>query len=240
MDALARAGVRVLVRGADRLHVVADVDDAWAWDLWDERLADGVRHAEHGLPDGGRAFVKLYPRRPAHGVLRRLRGGRAEREGRGCLAFARAGLPVVSPILWGERRVRHLLEAGLVATRRVQRPTLADAFLESFDAGLLAGGVVLLARVHAAGLVHGDARLRNLLATEPEPTCCDLAQWRTAGPRAVARDLRAYLASASVLAGRDAPLDAWLDRYEARRALPGTRARLRRAIATAAARMRRA
>lgn len=240
MDALSRAPVRVLVRGADRLHVLADVGDAWAWDLWDERLAAGARHAECALPDGGCAFVKVYARRAGHGLVRRLRPGRAEREARGCLAFARARLPVVELLLWGERRARHLLDAGLVATRRVPRPTLADAFLESFDDEILAGGIALLARVHAAGLVHGDARLRNLLATEPAPTICDLAQWADAGRHAAARDLCTYLASASVLVGRPAPLDAWLGHYEEALALPASRSRLGPAIAAMADRMRRA
>lgn len=222
-----------------RLLVQPRVPVGWIERLCDELPARRARWLERALPDGDVAVVKVYRRRRAHGIVRRLRAGRAAREAAGYRAFAERGLATVDLLGWGERRRRGLLELGFVVTRRLPARTLADRYLDDFDPAPLRAAIDELARIHASGLAHGDARLRNYLDTRPTPVAFDLALWRRATPASVARDLTSLLASATVLAGDGRLAAALLDRFASRRGLPRPRARLLRRVERAALDMRR-
>ena len=213
MDTAARPAPQQLTDltvDGDRLRVDAELPVAWIEGLWREIGAAprgrsvSVRPCPRGSQQTGEAMVKVYHRRPAHGLLRRLRPGRALREGRGYEEFARLGLPIPRLLAYGEHRPRGLHAWGLVVTARVPAPTVAEACAEGLDLDLLRGVLALIASLHNAGLAHGDAVTRNVLATHPVPTLFDLASWRRADRRTRDVDLERLLGSSMRLgADRD-------------------------------------
>ncbi len=187
----------------------------WAWmDAWAHRTHDG--HLERPLPPElgrGDCVLKLYPKRSRHNTVRRLRKGRALHEGEGYRAFQAAGLPTPMLILYGEYRRLGLHQLGLIGTRKIEAPTVTEHWREHGDATVFDGAAAALARVHAAGLTHGDALARNFLATEDETTVFDLASWgRFDGPNQI-EDLTRLLGSVVFLTGNTERLPGLLEIY---------------------------
>ena len=212
-----------------RLFAQRGLPASWVSRLWDEVASGDFRHVERAAPEhagGGVVVVKAYRRRAVHGFVRRLRAGRAAREAAGYRAFAERGLVSVDLLAWGERRRRALLELGFVVTRRLEVGTLADRYLHDFDVAPIAAAFAQLMRIHAAGVTHGDARMRNYLDTRPEPIAFDLASWRVASADAITRDLATFLGSALLLTGDESLVERLLDQHEAERGLPRPRAHL--------------
>ncbi len=146
----------------------------------------GRTYFRHPLADGAsdvpsdcmsEAFVKVYARRRAHNLLRRLRRGRAEKEAAGFKAFQSAGVPSVELMAWGEERRRGLWERGLVVTRFVNAPNLFSVLARSGDHDILRDGASFLAGLHKKGLAHGDAGLTNFLAGPSGLLALDLSEW---------------------------------------------------------------
>ena len=122
------------------------------------------------LPDdSGEVYLKryLYPRfywRHA------LRASRAKREWRSLQQLAHLGLPVPTPVAWGEERRWRRLLRGFVATVGVPGGrSLEQVLSEDRAAGTLAEARLarrlgrLVARMHAADFAHGDLFLRNIV-----------------------------------------------------------------------------
>jgi len=178
-------------RGAFTLAVGDTVDEGWI-----DRVLGAVRdHVGRGgrtyfrhplagfesdTPQDcpGEAFVKVYSRRRAHNLLRRLRRGRAEKEAAGFRAFQSAGVPSVELMAWGEERRRGLWERGLVVTRFINTPNLFSVLMRSRDHGILRDGAIFLANLHRKGLAHGDAGLTNFLPGPSGLLALDLSEWR--------------------------------------------------------------
>jgi hypothetical protein len=211
--------------GGGRIHVAPEVDAEWAREVWDAHVRSGrERLVIVDLPgerrDGssapaptGTAFVKVYRPRAKHGLLRRLRPGRAAREGRGYEAFARAGLPAVRLLFWGEERRWALLRVGAVATLQVAAEPVSVAYGSAPREDLLQRTAAALGAIHRAGLAHGDPRTRNFLATMPVPLAIDLPSWSTLSRRSQTQDLVRFLGSALVLSGGIEGADKLLEVY---------------------------
>jgi Kae1-associated kinase Bud32 len=115
----------------------------------------------------GRAALakRRLPKAYRHPLLdARLRDERTRDEGRLLLACRRAGVPV--PLLYEASRSAATLVLEPVAGRTLQDQLDADA-PDARLARLAALGAIV-ARLHAAGLVHGDLTLRNLLVPDPK------------------------------------------------------------------------
>lgn len=143
---------------------------------------------------GRRASVKVYNRRAGHGLLRRMRPGRSILEAAGYFAFAQAGLPTARLLVWAEERRAGLWQRGVIATELVDAPTVAEA--AGAQPELIEDAARLLARIHRAGLAHGDARTRNFLATREGVVAFDLEHWAALGAGLAERDLADLLGSA--------------------------------------------
>ena len=122
------------------------------------------------LPRGdGAVYLKryLYPRFYWRHALRM---SRARREWRSLQQLAELGLPVPTPVAWGEeRRYRRLLR-GFVATLAVPGGrSLQDALVEDSASGSMAEARLarrlgrLVAYMHRVDFAHGDLFLRNIV-----------------------------------------------------------------------------
>jgi hypothetical protein len=165
------------------------------------------------LPDGGQALLKVYKLRRVLPLVHRLRPSRAVREARGLAEAIRRGLPCVQPLCWGERRVLGLVDFGFIATRRVEAPACHRAFRETGDQRILEAVLDELAAMHRAGLVHGDAAVRNWLWTPPRPLVFDLPSWGRFAWAGQQVDLVRLLGSVHWLTGGAAVPERLLARY---------------------------
>ncbi len=184
--------------GRARLHLAEGVSPEWARELVEMILEKKPREVmAHAPPPGwkGEAMVKIYVRRPKHNLLRLLRAGRSKLEAAGYRAFSERGLAVPELILWGESRQRGLFEFGIVATLRIDAPSVADAYAASRDDALLLATAEELGRIHKAGLAHGDPYARNFLATKPRPTPLDVASWSRLRKASQLKDLTRFACS---------------------------------------------
>ncbi|MHC4470822.1 MAG: BUD32 family EKC/KEOPS complex subunit [Planctomycetota bacterium] len=210
-------GFREVDAGGIRLHVTEDLPADWAVGLWqDVRRQRTDEIQERPLPPvlaGRFAMVKLYPARNRHRILRRLRRGRAAREGRGYAEFAARGIPTPRLLLWGEKRRFGLHVMGIVATVRIYAPPVARAYRQTGEEEILAAAIEELAFIHRAGLVHGDALARNFLATRPRVTVFDLASWGRLRPASRIEDLSRFLGTAACLSGGTEICHRLLERY---------------------------
>lgn len=224
--------------GRVRLYLAEGVSPDWAREILTtivpQRPAEVVRH---GPPPGspGETAVKIYVRRPKHNLLRLLRASRAELEARGYRAFAARGLAVPELLLWGESRRRGLFEFGLVVTRWIDAPSVADTFLRTRDPALLFATAAELGVIHQAGLAHGDPYARNFLATKPRPTPLDVASWSKLRKASHVKDLVRFACSIIKMTADFKLAEATLLHYaESGRPLPLPVAELiRRAVAYA-------
>jgi tRNA A-37 threonylcarbamoyl transferase component Bud32 len=189
---LTLSGTRILAR--------EDVPDDWLRTVL-ERVETAPKHSSLALPDGTECHLKRYRRRPSHGILRRLRPGRAGREGRGYLAFRRAGISTVPLVAYGEKRRLGLLQRGFIVTERIPAPSVAEAWRASPRPELVVELARSLGRIHAAGLTHGDPRARNFLDADSGLLVFDLPSWGPCRPKARARDVAKLLSSVVVMTG---------------------------------------
>ena len=185
-----------------RGHFLSKIDENWM----KEAMA-AEKNAEsdlwtHPLPPSlgqGEAFLKVYRRRAKHGLLRRLRPGRAAREGSGYRAFAGRNIETPQLLFDLEERRKGLFEKGYIATVRIDAPTVAEAYVQEKDDHWLEATVKSLLNIHQAGLAHGDPRTRNFLATHPVPMPFDLPSWNPLSRVSQAVDLERLLGSVLLL-----------------------------------------
>lgn len=193
--------------------VKPEISDAWLFSAVGTAPAgEGRRHARVELPEGGRAFVKTYNPRSKHSLLRRLRASRAIAEGEGYRAFAAAGIDTPELIAWGEVRRRFMWMRGIVITRLIDGPTVAEDYAARSDADMIIQAAECLARVHQAGLAHGDPRLRNFLVSGETILPFDLCSWGRLDERRRVEDLVKFLGSARTLVDQELA-DRLLTRY---------------------------
>jgi hypothetical protein len=175
--------------------------------------AGGGRPEALDLPGGGRAALKVYKVRRMMPITHRLRPSRAVREARGLREASRRGLPCVPLLAFGERRVLGLVDFGFIATRWIEAPPCHRAFRETRDRRILESVVDELVAMHRAGLVHGDASLRNWLWTPPRLHVLDLPSWGRFGWAGQWKDLVRLLASVHFLTGGGSETESVLARY---------------------------
>ena len=134
--------------------------------------------------DRSDAAVKVTRRRT-------LRTNRAQRAFEAALTLARTGVPVIEPLAWIEDGGRAWFLARFVEGRPL------DVREEGEEAARLA------ARIHAAGVEHGDFKPQNLLVAGRRIVALDLDAATVHGSipsrRARARDLGALVAYADRL-----------------------------------------
>lgn len=203
--------------GHARLNLAEGVSADWARRLLASVIEKRPREVmQYMAPPGwaGETMVKVYIPRPKHGVLRRLRPGRAAREGAGYLAFLERGLLVPKLVLWGESRSCGLFEFGIVVTMRVDAPSIAEAYTLSRQDELLLATAEELARIHQAGLAHGDPYTRNFLATLPRPMPLDLTSWSRLRKASQLKDLTRFAGSIIKLTNDPKQAEAMLLHYE--------------------------
>lgn len=179
-------------------------------------------------PAEGKALVKIVRARESHSWWRRLGTSRTAHEWRGYREFAARGVRVLELVAFGEERRLRLHRQSFLATRYVDAQNLSRAHAAAPDRGRVVRAAEELAVIHAAGLCHGDPRMRNFLDTAPRPTAFDLASWCELSPAAQQRDLVRFLGSAWLLMRDDTLQDEIMAAWEERLAsLPVARARLR-------------
>jgi SAM-dependent methyltransferase len=178
-----------------------DLPDGWVDGLIPlveaHQVKAGTAHFRTPLPDAsGEAFVKVFTRRPNHGLARRAMPSRAVDEVEACERFREATLPVHEPLCVGEHRVDGLWERSFVASRAVPgAEDYAAALVRSGEAERRALAAELggfLGRIHAEGLCHGDARAANFVRSARGPVAIDVCQSNWGKPR---EDLATLLGS---------------------------------------------
>jgi len=176
-------------------------------------------------------FVKAEFRRPHQPLTKRIRASRAIAEGRGYRAFAAASLPTPRLFAFGEQSRVRPRAGAFVVTERVRGRNAAHWWAIRPDADLGVRVARLLARIHAAGLAHGDAAMRNFVLVDGREYAVDLPGWSRWSREAAERDLALFLGSAANLGADGTHLAAWLDDYAsspggaARRLADGWRSR---------------
>lgn len=187
-----------------RLRLAPGIGDDWIAAMWKECVTGTTKRISRWqLPEenGITVYVKVYRRRPSHGLLKRLKPGRAQREGAGYIEFASREIEVLPLLAWGEERHWGLWERGVVVTKAVDARTVEAEFLSTDDTDLLFDTAQQLARIHAADISHGDPLARNFLATRPVPTPFDLPSWSRLTRASQHKDLIRFLGSMANLTG---------------------------------------
>lgn len=203
----------------------------WVESIW-KKIDEGGDAKRFVLPlpapAEGKAHVKVVRAREGHSWWRRLATSRTEREWRGFREFAARGVRVPELAAFGEERALRLHRQSFLATRYVDALNLNRAHAAAPDRGRVVRAAEELAAIHAAGLCHGDPRMRNFLDVAPRPMAFDLASWRPFSPPAQGRDLVRFLGSAWLLMRDESLLEEVMAVWEARLpSLPVTRAQLR-------------
>jgi tRNA A-37 threonylcarbamoyl transferase component Bud32 len=181
-----------------RLHAAEGIPAEWLCELVRQAAQETSRSVRRApAPPGcpGEVIIKRYRLRPNHSIMRRLRPGRSAHEGRGYRAFRRQGLATPALLAWGESRRFLLFEFGIVVTQYVDAPSVAQVYAQNGDDALLADTARELARIHRAGLTHGDAFVRNFLAVRPRPVALDIASWSRFSRASQLKDLTRFGAS---------------------------------------------
>ncbi|MBM4309360.1 MAG: hypothetical protein FJ119_00205 [Deltaproteobacteria bacterium] len=183
---------RMLLRAAE------GVPQGWLCDIVRQAAQDSSRSVRRApAPPGwhGEVMIKRYRLRQNHGIIRRLKPGRSALEGSGYLAFRRCGLATPALLAWGESRRFLLFDFGIIVTQYVDAPSVAHVYAQTHDDALLADTARELARIHRAGLTHGDPFVRNFLATRPRPVAIDIASWSRFRRASQLKDLTRFGAS---------------------------------------------
>ncbi|MDY6837894.1 MAG: lipopolysaccharide kinase InaA family protein [Thermodesulfobacteriota bacterium] len=198
------------------------IPETWAHEIWAQVAARSSKASKWKwttpLPSEvgkGEAVVKVYQRRAKHGVLRRLRHGRAAQEWRGYQIFQTMGVPTIRCLFFAEERCFGLLEKGILVTVRAPNPNVAESFLRDQDPALLEATADELGLIHHLGLAHGDPRMSNFLATPPHPLALDLSSWSRLNRRSQTTDLTRLLGSITALTQSDKALPHLIECYQA-------------------------
>lgn len=194
------------------------VPEGWAREIWRQAVnRSGTGGYTVPLPEEigmGEAFVKRYFNKPKHKRIRRILFGRAAREGKGFKVYQKRGIFTVPFLFCAQERHFGLVKKGVVATIRVFRPNIEEAYLEDSDLGLLEGTAYALGLIHRSGLTHGDPRLRNFLNTKPHPQVFDLPAWSLLNARLQVKDLFRFLGSVIEFSGSGNMLPSLLKSYQ--------------------------
>ena len=84
-----------------RLQIASGIEDSWIATMWQDcvnRTDNRICRWQSPGESGPEVYVKVYRRRPSHGLLKRWRPGRAIKEGNGYLEFSKIGIQKV-PLL---------------------------------------------------------------------------------------------------------------------------------------------
>jgi tRNA A-37 threonylcarbamoyl transferase component Bud32 len=168
-------------------------------------------------------FVKAEFRRPDQPLSKRLKPSRAMAEGRGYRAFQAAGLPVAQLLAFGEQSRLRPRGGGIVVTEKIRGRDAARAWKRSRSDEICARVARCLAAIHAAGLVHGDAVMRNFIVAAGAEYAIDLpslAAWSRDGAE---HDLALLAGSAIRLGADDAQTMRCLAEYESAPGRPAER-----------------
>lgn len=187
-----------------RLRLAPEFGTDWIPAMWEECVTGTTKRISRWRfpgENGIAVFVKVYRRKPSKGLLRRLKPGRAEREGAGYIEFSSREIEVPPLIAWGEERHWGLWELGVVVTKAVDARTVEQEFASSEDTDILFDTAKQLARIHLTGIAHGDPLARNFLATRPVPTPFDLPSWSRLTRASQRKDLIRFLGSMVILTG---------------------------------------
>ena len=181
-----------------RLQIASGIEDSWIATMWQycvNRTDNRICRWQSPGESGPEVYVKVYRRRPSHGLLKRWRPGRAIKEGNGYLEFSKRGIQTVPLIAWGEERHWGLWQRGVVVTEAIDAITVEEEYTSDENVELLCDTAELLARIHTVGLTHGDPLARNFLATRPDPVPFDLPSWGKLTPSSQREDLIRFLGS---------------------------------------------
>jgi tRNA A-37 threonylcarbamoyl transferase component Bud32 len=170
-----------------------------------------------------RVFVKAEFRRPDQPLSRRLKPTRALTEGRGYRAFAAAGVPVPRLFAFGEQSRLRPRGGGIVVTEKLRGRDAAVAWKRGPSVDLLRRAALLLASVHRAGLVHGDAVLRNFVVGPSGDFVIDLPSWGQFTDEGGVADLALLAGSAMKLGANSAHVAALVTAYGDAPGDPGAR-----------------
>jgi tRNA A-37 threonylcarbamoyl transferase component Bud32 len=168
-------------------------------------------------------FVKAEFRRPNQPLGKRLKSSRAVAEGRGYHAFAAADVPTPRLFLFGEQSRLRPRAGGVVVTERVRGRNAAHLWIATPDPDLGARVARMLARIHAADLVHGDAAMRNFVLVDGREYAVDLPGWSEWTRDGAERDLARFLGSASKIGATEERLEGWMEEYAAAPGGPAAR-----------------
>jgi tRNA A-37 threonylcarbamoyl transferase component Bud32 len=103
---------------------------------------------------------------------------------------------------------------GVVITRLIDGPTVAEDYLARRNARTVDRAAESLARIHRAGLAHGDPRLRNFLVSGETILAFDLCSWGRLSERRRREDLVKFLGSTMTIT-EHAAAERWLETYAA-------------------------
>lgn len=192
---------RVLATGGDRVSFLMPRPGS-------PELPKGTR----GRPP--RLFVKAEFRRPNQPLSKRLRPSRAVAEGRGYRAFADAGIAVAKLCAFGEQSRLRPRAGAIVVTEKIRGRDAARLWKRAphVDIGLRVART--LARIHAAGLVHGDPVMRNFVLVPGAEHVIDLPGWGRWSAGRAERDLALFIGSAMKLGADSSHVLRFLAAYE--------------------------
>lgn len=157
-----------------------------------DRVQFVMRTGDPGHPPGlPKMFVKGEFLRPLDPLGKRVRMPRALREAEGYAAFTAAGLPVPRLLLHGAQSRARLRGGSLVCTEKIDAENASAALQRRLREDVITSVAAALGATHAAGLVHGDAAIRNFLPREDLRTAwiVDLPRWDRFTPEGALDDL---------------------------------------------------
>lgn len=162
-----------------------------------------------------RIFVKAEFRRPHQPLGKRLKPSRAIAEGRGYRAFAAAALPVARMFAFGEQSRLRPRAGAVVITEKIRGRNAEQTWLKAPDVAIALRVARIVARIHAAGLVHGDAVMRNFVLVPVAEYVVDLPGWRRFSADLAERDVALFVGSAMKIGADGAAVVRMLDEYAA-------------------------
>lgn len=175
------------------------------------------------LPPGStnsRAFIKVFHHtsRRHHKwrrrlPIQRLRPRYADHEGRALRHLAAAGVPVPKLLFYGEEWSLGIRRRGVVATELLTAPTLFEVLANECDRRWIEAYSRILARIHAAGLSHGDAHSRNFLVHNSRLVALDLENSRILTHKKRTSDLVTMVSSVLHATNREGSAVSALDSY---------------------------
>ncbi|MCP4119807.1 MAG: hypothetical protein GY737_31290 [Desulfobacteraceae bacterium] len=214
-----------------KLTVAKDLDTGWLGKLISNlEILPPVPYATKrhrgfvALPPGGglsRAFVKTYAHtdeqhrafRRKH-PLRRLFPRYAVKEGLAYLNFQRAGLAVPGLLAFGEEWKWGIRNRGIIVIEAVQAPSLQELLHKTRDTAWIDRIFETMARIHGAGVTHGDAHLVNFLGRDQEVLSIDIESSKPLSPKRQRTELVNVLVSIFREINDEEPVRAGIKLYE--------------------------